>query len=774
MIRWQLLSTAALLSLSSASALLWHPKNPKNAMWDTWLFVQPGQDAVPKFYMNYLSSCDASCGGSPSRDPAGCCSWNGVGATTSDDGVHYEDQGIIFTKDPDAAWLGSGSILKNSAGEYVMNFSQEYDCQPTDPKNPYGTGGCQSIFFATSKDLKNWTRVAFKPPAPGHDTEVFKYSDGGLGGATPGYTIGGRWDTIATVPKPGFPGIYYGFWTASPSGHGGAGVGETTDQTGHHWKALPPITADGSAAGFPAAEVGSTVVLDGKYYMLFGGGHIYSSDNPITGYKPEPKNFDFHTDGDGVAFSRLWNVQGNGATANESTVLISHQWMTNGMTGSAFPGAMGSKGIYLAPLKEMKVGTDGTPRAVYWSGNEKLKGDSITLGPLPPPAPPAPPGTETIVDVASCGGGTTTWQVPAVGAAAGPIALKSSSPPGSACLGIENINGTDALVLSNCSSGAAQFAIQANGSITSGHGCGGLIDKVSFKYAPGNVFPTDPNHGVRLVDRPAQCCALCQSLKNCSFWTWEHGGTAAQPNCYNKPGGCCFLKTAAAKGAPPEPNPSATSGSSEYVPYCMDAQSALPRLQLRMAACDGTATSQDWSTAGGIIKEVKSAAPGQCLRTSTFPAPPTPAPPGVLFDVEVDLTVGVVIEATLSCTHASTSAGFWVHDSKDAFFVWNCATQTFTVGGQSIDRQPGFAAGAAVALKMLLRTTPNGERGMAEFYANEIMSHPFTFSLGGGKAAKFGVAALNLNIQARNADIAAVTAVKAWKMTLSSDQESLA
>ena len=39
--------------------------------------------------------------------------------------------------------------------------------------------------------------------------------------------------------------------------------------------------------------------------------------------------------------------------------------MTAGMTGN---GNMGSKGIYLGPLKEMKVGTDGTPRAVYWSG----------------------------------------------------------------------------------------------------------------------------------------------------------------------------------------------------------------------------------------------------------------------------------------------------------------------------------------------------------------------------------------------------------------------
>ena len=295
-----------------------------------------------------------------------------------------------------------------------MNFSEEYDCPNAN------NGGCQSIFFATSKDLKNWTRVLFAAP-PANDSNVFKYWDGGLGGTTPGYKIGGRWDTIATVPKPGFPGIYYGFWTASPACGHGAGVGETTDQTGHHWKALPPITD-----GIPSAELGSTVVLNGKYYMLFGGGHIYSSDNPIQGYKPDAKNPAFHTDGDGVAFSRLWNVQGKGA--NASTVLISHQWMTDGMTGSGVPGAMGSKGIYLGPLKEMKVGADGTPRAMYWSGNEKLKGAPIALPPLPPPAPPAPPPPpEQRVDVASCAGGTTTWKVPAVGAAAGPISLKSTS-----------------------------------------------------------------------------------------------------------------------------------------------------------------------------------------------------------------------------------------------------------------------------------------------------------------------------------------------------------
>ena len=58
---------------------------------------------------------------------------------------------------------------------------------------------------------------------------------------------------------------------------------------------------------------------------------------------------------------------------------------------------------------------------------------------------------------------------------------------------------------------------------------------------------------------------------------------------------------------------------------------------------------------------------------------------------------------------------------------------------------------------------------MAEFYANQVMSHPFTFDLGGGKAAKIGVAA---DLAAGAAELP-VTGAKAWKMTLSSGHESL-
>ena len=70
-----LLAAAALLELGSVAGMIWHPKNPKNSMWDTWLYAQPGQDAVPKFYMNYLSECDGSCGGPPSADPGAVHAW---------------------------------------------------------------------------------------------------------------------------------------------------------------------------------------------------------------------------------------------------------------------------------------------------------------------------------------------------------------------------------------------------------------------------------------------------------------------------------------------------------------------------------------------------------------------------------------------------------------------------------------------------------------------------------------------------------------------------
>jgi hypothetical protein len=88
---------------------------------------------------------------------------------------------------------------------------------------------------------------------------------------------------------------------------------------------------------------------------------------------------------------------------------------------------------------------------------------------------------------------------------------------------------------------------------------------VSYKYSPGNVFPTDANHphGLRLVANPAGCCALCRKYKNCTFWTYSGGGTPAQPTCYNFTGACCFLKTDVAKGQEKPDRAGVVSGSTK-------------------------------------------------------------------------------------------------------------------------------------------------------------------------------------------------------------------
>ena len=76
------------------------------------------------------------------------------------------------------------------------------------------------------------------------------------------------------------------------------------------------------------------------------------------------QNWAFHTDGDGVAFSRLWNVNPNAPT---DEVLISHQWVTG--SGHSTP----ELPMMLAPLKQLKIYRDGSPRAMYWQVRSRVR-----------------------------------------------------------------------------------------------------------------------------------------------------------------------------------------------------------------------------------------------------------------------------------------------------------------------------------------------------------------------------------------------------------------
>jgi len=68
------------------------------------------------------------------------------------------------------------------------------------------------------------------------------------------------------------------------------------------------------------------------------------------------------------------------------------------------------------------------------------------------------------------------------------------------------------------------------------------------------------------MNRAAKCCALCQSFKNCTYFTYSAGGTPSKPICYNKPGGCCFLNTAAASAGKRGGCDTCTAGSTKPLP----------------------------------------------------------------------------------------------------------------------------------------------------------------------------------------------------------------
>jgi len=92
-----------------------------------------------------------------------------------------------------------------------------------------------------------------------------------------------------------------------------------------------------------------------------------------------------------------------------------------------------------------------------------------------------------------------------------------------------------------------------------------------------------------------------------------------------------------------------------------------------------------------------------------------------MLDVDLDLNIGVVIEATLKCdaaTAPNTTAGLLVRGAAgDTSFLFDCSSQQMVVGKTQWDRTPGFSAEEMAALKvrLLLRSTPTGTKGMAEF-----------------------------------------------------------
>jgi hypothetical protein len=165
---------------------------------------------------------------------------------------------------------------------------------------------------------------------------------------------------------------------------------------------------------------------------------------------------------------------------------------------------------------------------------------------------------------------------------------------------------------------------------------------------------------------------------------------------------------------------------------------------------------------------------------------------------KLNLQKGLVLEATLSCAgdNSNVSAGFLVHANytgvsggctggngnceTDACtaFLWSCARQVFIFGqgyangsvvpqASEVDRNPGFPAHADVHLRLLLRAVPGSVahgghqklRGMAEFYANDVLSHP-------ASAVVDASSTVVGTVGTGDAGAVAVSGLQAWTMTL--------
>jgi hypothetical protein len=313
------------------------------AQWDTWLFYYEGIH-----YLYYLITRKKDSGG------GGKFTFEGIGMATSSDGVHFEDIGpVIEPSEKMVFMLGTGSVWKDpkfsETGLFFMNYSE---CRQE------GTAETQHILFARSADLIHWEKYG--------DEKMFS-ADEDL------YEPHGRWDCINTCPRE--EGGYWGNWTATPLGRGASenGIGMGYSEDGLNWIPLPPPEVSPIAD-----EAGDFMQRDGVWYALFGRSGdmaVYTADDVEGPYVQQKKN-SLLIKGPHTYFARLYDCNGE--------LLLNH----HAMDGKRIHGALGDMAeTYLAPLKKVVFDREGTLRAVYWPGNDALKGE-----PIPIVKETAPPG----------------------------------------------------------------------------------------------------------------------------------------------------------------------------------------------------------------------------------------------------------------------------------------------------------------------------------------------------------------------------------------------
>ena len=337
----------------AVQSMFYKARSPQTGnMWDTWMYFHEGT-----YYLYYLGI-------------SGNDLWDNVSMAVSPDGVHWKEIGPVYSMDPQAMSVGSGSTWKSPKfekdGKFFTHFVLTFNGYDTAEgsldlssrlKNGFPP---KTILFGESTDLIHWRWL-----------ERAQY---GFVPDSRWYEPGGAWDCISAIPRPG--GGLFGYWTATPKAETGGTVGFGQSLDGVRWEALPPPKTPDVVRG----EIGGVEKIGGKFYMMQGHDFVMRTliaDQPQGPFLPATKNFRLlsgHT-----YFTRFLRTPDG--------LLINH----HASSSKPAPG-FGDRQVYFSPLKSAVVDDEGVLRLGWWKGNEKMKHEPIEVT-----SPNAAPGEQATI-----------------------------------------------------------------------------------------------------------------------------------------------------------------------------------------------------------------------------------------------------------------------------------------------------------------------------------------------------------------------------------------
>lgn len=260
---------------------------------------------------------------------------------TSKDGVYWRQEGAYFDKDkPNMPFINPEVYRLKPDGPFVMAYLH-----------------AGAIRFATSQDMKQWTRLG---PLNGYKNQAELRKD------HPWYPV--NFITPVSFPHP--DGGWFHLVFAENASYVGMGYARSKD--GVHYEILPPVKFQGvpddrfneRPLAPKGGETAGITRIGSKYFFSGGsrqGDYFLVAERPEGPYRPTPKN---HTIPRGP--ENFWRIYND---VPDAPLITDSRWAND---------AQGKRQWMMTPLKRLV--SDGESVWIkWWEGNEKLKARAVAL-----------------------------------------------------------------------------------------------------------------------------------------------------------------------------------------------------------------------------------------------------------------------------------------------------------------------------------------------------------------------------------------------------------